>query len=188
MDVVAFLRWTVPTLQEIFPSFPDRLLFVSADDPMWRGALSGPSSLFVHADRPMISGNSTSTIVHELVHVAMSARGGVKADWIVEGLAEYYSLEVLRRSGTISEKRFEKAHRDLADWGARAPILEVDRSYGPVTAKAVGVLREIDRSIRSGSNGSHSLDDVVRALAADHGPITRARFDELVSKATEADL
>ena len=66
--------------------------------------------------------------------------------------------------------------------------LEVDRSYGPITAKAVGVLREIDRSIRSDSGGTHSLDDVVRALAADDALITRARFDELVVKAASAGL
>ncbi len=188
MDVLAFLRWTVPTLQEIFPEFPERLLLVSADDPMWRGALSGPDSLFVHADRPMISGNGTSTFVHELVHVAMSAQGGEKADWIVEGLAEYYSLDVLRRSGTISEERYEQAHARLAEWGADVTELEVDRSHGPITAKAVGVLREIDAEIQAGSGGSHSLDDVVQALAAEDGPVTRERFDELVDEATRAAL
>ena len=35
---------------------------------------------------------------------------------------------------------------------------------------------------------SHSLDDVVRALAADDALITRARFDELVAKAANAGL
>ncbi len=42
MDMLAFLRWTVPTLQSLFPQFPPRLLVVSAGDPMWRGALSAP--------------------------------------------------------------------------------------------------------------------------------------------------
>jgi len=189
MDILAFLRWTVPTIQDIFSRFPERLLLVSADDPMWRGALSGPNSLFVHADRPLISGNGTSTFVHELVHVTMSARGEEKADWIVEGLAEYYSLEVLRRSGTISEKRYEEAHAELADWGAEVVELdEVSRSHGPITAKAVTVLREIDQEIRTNSGGTHSLDDVVKTLAADDGPVTRARFDELVDKASSAAL
>ncbi len=187
MDILSFFRWTVPTMQEIFPRFPERLLVVSAGDPMWRGALSGPRSLFVHADRPLVSNNATSTFVHELVHVAMSARGGPKADWIVEGLAEYYSLEVLRRSGTISEKRFEKAHAKLAEWGKDVADLEVDRSYGPITARAVGRLRQIDQDIRSKSHGARSLDDVVRALADDDRPVTRQRFEELVAKASQAD-
>lgn len=181
MDVLAFFRWTIPKIQEVFPRFPDRLLIVSGKDPLWRGALSGPTSLYVHSDRPMISGNGTSTFIHELIHVAMRARGGPKADWIVEGIAEYYSLEVLHRSGAISDKRYEKAHKDLAEWGKDVKNLEVDRSSGPVTAKAVGEMRRIDQQIREKSGGTHSLDDVVRGLAQDDGPITRERFAELVA-------
>lgn len=183
MDILAFFRWTLPTLQSLFPEFPERLLVVSAGDPMWRGALSGPNSLFVHADRPLISENGTSTFLHELVHVAMRARSRPDSDWIVEGMAEYYSLEVLHRSGALSDARFEKAHASLAKWGTEAPKLDVPHSSGPVTAKAVGVLRAIDRDIRSASKGRKSLDDVARALAATDEPVTRARFDALVARA-----
>lgn len=181
MDMLAFLRWTVPTLQSLFPAFPDRVLIVSAGDPMWRGALSGPRSLFVHADRPMISENATSTLVHEMVHVAMSARNAPGSDWIVEGLAEYYSLETLRRSGTISSARFEKAHRDLAAWGAQAGALDVPRSSGATTARAVGVLRGVDAEIRSLSDGKSSLDEVVRLLAAEAAPVSLDRFRALAT-------
>jgi hypothetical protein len=186
LDIMAFMRWTVPILRKVFPEFPQRLLVVSAADPMWRGALSAPDSLYVHSDRPMISGNGTSTLVHELVHVAMRARSGPGADWIVEGLAEYYSLEILRRSGTISETRFEKAQKQLAEWGKEAKSLDVPRSSGPVTAKAVGVLWQIDREIRDKSGGTQSLDDVARALAADEGPVTVQRFDALVKEMSAA--
>jgi hypothetical protein len=183
MDTLAFFRMTLPTLQGIFPGFPERLLVVSAGDPMWRGALSGPGSLFVHADRPFISENGTSTFLHELVHVAMRARSRPDSDWIVEGLAEYYSLEVLHRSGALSDARFEKAHASLAAWAAEAPSLDVPHSTGPVTAKAVGALRAIDREIRSASKGRKSLDDVARALAEADEAVTRARFDTLVAAA-----
>lgn len=182
MDLLAFFRWTLPTLQKLFPEFPERLLIVGAGDPMWRGALSGRNSLYVHTDRPMISENGTSTFIHELVHVAMRARSAPGADWIVEGLAEYYSLEVLRRSGTLSEKRYRKAHAKLAEWGEEAASLEVKNSKGPVTARAVGVLRETDQRIRKASGGARSLDDVVRVLAAENKPVTRKRFDELVTR------
>jgi hypothetical protein len=63
---------------------------------MWRGGLPGPASLYLHADRPLISGNSTSTLLHELVHVAQSYRAAKDEDWIVEGIAEYDTLERLR--------------------------------------------------------------------------------------------
>lgn len=179
LDLLAFLRWTLPHLQALFPDFPARLLLVSAGDPMWRGALSGPDSLYLHRDRPLISGNGTSTVVHELVHVAMGARSAPGADWIVEGLAEFYSLEILRRSGAISAERFEAAHRDLEEWGKEAGDLDVAHSTGATTAKAVGVLREIDRELRAASGDKRSLDDIARALAAEDGPVTVKRFEEL---------
>lgn len=175
MDILALFHWTVPTLQRIFPEFPARVLVVGAGDPMWRGALSGPSSVFVHADRPLISENGTSTFLHELVHVAMRARSEPGADWIVEGFAEYYSLEVLRRSGTLSERRFEHSQRTLAEWAAReAGELHVEHATGATTARAVGVLRRLDAEIREASDRRHSLDDVVADLAADHRRISLA--------------
>lgn len=188
MDTLAFLRWTLPTLQDVFPDFPARLLVLSAGDPMWRGALSGPGSLFVHAERPLISENGTSTYLHELVHVAMRARSRPGSDWIVEGLAEYYSLEALRRSGALSAQRFEKAHAELAAWGRSAPSLEVERASGAVTARAVGVLRGIDAEIRRASGGKNSLDDVAARLGATDAPVTRELFDSLVAKARAGAL
>ncbi|CAA0108008.1 Uncharacterised protein [Halioglobus japonicus] len=188
MDMLAFLRWTLPTLQELFPQFPERLLIVGAGDPMWRGALSAPDSLYVHSDRPLLSENATSTLLHETVHVAMGARGAPGADWIVEGLAEYYSLEALHRSGTISDKRFAKAHADLVEWGKSSGPLDAERSSGPITAKAVGVLREIDAEIRESSDGERSLDDVVRQLSDEDKPITNKRFRELAMAAAGGNL
>lgn len=188
MDMLAFLRWTLPTLQELFPQFPERLLIVGADDPMWRGALSAPDSLYVHSDRPLISENATSTLLHEIVHVAMGATGVPDADWIVEGLAEYYSLETLLRSGAISEKRFLKAHADLAAWGQDSAPLNSNHSSGAITARAVGVLRAIDAEIRTSSDGKHSLDDVVRQLTEEGKPITNQRFRELAMSAAGGRL
>lgn len=175
LDMLAFFRFTLPTLQKIFPDFPERLLVASAGDPMWRGALSGPSSLFVHADRPLISENGTSTFIHELVHVAMSARSAEGADWVVEGLAEYYSLEILRRSGAISERRYAKAQARLAEWAKQAGPLEGARSQGAVTARAVGVMRAVNEEIRRARGNQASLDDVVRLLPRGEA-VTLAEF------------
>jgi hypothetical protein len=188
MDMLAFLRWTLPTLQELFPQFPERLLVVGADDPMWRGALSAPASLFVHSDRPLLSENATSTLLHEIVHVAMGAQSVPGSDWIVEGLAEYYSLETLHRSGSISDARFTKAHADLVVWGETSGPLDSARSSGAITARAVGVMRAIDAEIRKSSGGKRSLDDVARQLTNEGKPITTERFRELATAAAGAPL
>jgi hypothetical protein len=121
-DMLAFLKFTLPRLEETFPQMPSRLLIVCAGDPMWRGGLSGPSSMFLHSDRPLISENRTSTLLHELGHIALGIRGDEERTG-VEGLAEHYSLETLRRSGGISEQRYKQAVKHLSHWAQRSATL-----------------------------------------------------------------
>ncbi|MBB3061371.1 hypothetical protein [Microbulbifer rhizosphaerae] len=187
-DTLAFLSWNLPELKKVFPKFPSHLLVVSAGDPMWRGGLSGTRSLYMHADRPLISGNRTSSVIHELVHVATGIRGDGQSDWIVEGLAEYYSLEILRRSGGISQRRYDEAMEKLAHWGEEAPSLLAKRSSGPITARAVGVMRELDRKIRAASDNKASLDDVAQGLAEQRGEVSLEQFTKLAEQAAGAKI
>lgn len=179
MDILAMLHWTLPHIVRLMPRFPERLTIVGAGGPMWRGALSAPQSLYLHADRPLLSGNSTSTLLHELVHVGLRLAGEWGADWIVEGLAEYYSLEILRRSGTISEARYRDGHDKLASWAKRADTLCERRSSGSRTALAVTVMRAVDAEIRDKTNGRSSLDDVVHELSERDGKISVTDFRRL---------
>ncbi len=175
-DTLAFIRWTLPFLRDIFPDFPDRILVVGAGNPMWRGGLSSPNSLFMHADRPLISGNRTSSLIHELVHIGTSIRGTRRSDWIVEGIAEFYAVEILRRSGAISEQRYQETLHKLDDWGESSAQLFTGDSSGATTARAVGVMARLDREIRQRSGGNKSLDEVATALAEQGGTISVADF------------
>lgn len=183
LDMLATLNWTFPHLTKIFPNMPKRLLIVTARDPMWRGGLSGPGSLFLHGDRPLISENRTSTLLHELVHVASNVHADDESDWIVEGMAEYYSVELLRRSGGISELRYKETMAGLAAWGSKAKTLFTSRSSGPTTALGAVVLQSVDAEIREASEGKKSLDDVVRALADEDQDVSLARMSELAAQA-----
>jgi predicted metalloprotease with PDZ domain len=178
-DTLTFLRFTLPRIQEVFPDLPPRLLIVTAGDPMWRGGLSGPASLFVHSDRPLISENRTSTLLHEFVHIALGIRGDEESDWIVEGLAEFYSLETLRRSGSISAQRHKEAVRRLAQWAKRSTTLFGKSSTGATTARAVMALRAADAEIRSATGGKASLDDVARKLASEGGTVSLVRLQKV---------
>ena len=164
MDMMAFLRWTLPTLRSIFPTLDNRLVLVSAGDPMWRGGLSGPGSLYIHADRPMISENGTSTLLHELVHVAMGISGSEHDDWLVEGLAEYYSIKILQVTGTLANRRRTLALAELKEWGDPVDNLFVNRSSGPITARAATLLAELDAYLLEESRERRSLDDVVARM------------------------
>lgn len=184
MDILAMLRWTIPELERLLPKLPDRLTVISAGDPMWRGGLSAPESIFLHVERPLISENATSTLLHEVMHMALGIRSRRNYDWIVEGLAEYYSLELLRRSGTISERRYELALEDQANWASDASALCQSVSSGAGTALAVTVLASLDTEIREKTDGKRSLDDVVQRLVARTNPVglldLAATADELI--------
>jgi hypothetical protein len=166
LDILAFLNWNLPYLSDLVREMPDRLVVVSAAKGMWRGGLSGPRSLYLHADRPLISENGTSTLMHELVHMATSMKGAHGADWIVEGFAEFYSLELMRRSGTITGHRFNEAIKQLKSWSADVDALDVRQAAGAVKARSALIMWELDREIRDTTEGEAGLDQVLRALMA----------------------
>jgi hypothetical protein len=176
LDMLSFLRWTLPELARIVPSLPDQLLVVGTGRDWWRGGLSGPGSLYVHPDRPLISGNGTSTLLHELMHVAMEEPPAPGDDWIVEGLAEYYTLVVLLRTDGISGPRFEQAMRMLEGWSARDGGQLSDPSSGADTARAVLVFRDLDLEL---AGAGADLDDITAALFRD-GPVSRQRLAALL--------
>jgi len=186
-DILALLNWTLPEVLRIVPDFPKRLTIVGAGDPMWRGGLSGPQSLFIHADRPLISENGTSTLLHEIMHIALGSSADEGMDWIIEGLAEYYSLAILHRSGTISDRRFAAAIRKQAQWGSAVVRLCGSTSSGAITARAVTILSDLDREIRTMSNGRKSLDDVMAALAASEDAISLGDLAAIVRQFAGAD-
>lgn len=177
-DMLAFLRWTLPTVIEVFPQFPQKILLVSGSPDMWRGGLSGPSSLYLHVDRPLISGNGTSALIHELIHVAVASLKSESDDWLVEGLAEYYSLEVLRRTDGISQERFDSGLEKLEAWAKRKGGRLKNPSTGPHTAYATLRLHELATQLE---DHGFTLDSVVAELMAS-GPVSGKRLAQLLEE------
>lgn len=163
-EIMAFCAWILPEMDSAFGDLPNKILVVSADDPMWRGGLSSPNSFYMHSSRPLISGNYTSTLIHELVHIITGIRDKEGFDWITEGLAEFYSAELLRRSGGMTDDRFGKVMEFMADWGKDIKTLRAKNSTGPRTAKAVLFFNELDTEIKQRTKGDKNLDAVVRLL------------------------
>ncbi len=169
LAMLGLLRWTLP---ELLPALgadgPGNLRYVNivaAAEPMWLGALSAPNSIYVHAARPLISENGTSTIVHEMVHVLLAdLTTPADQDWIDEGLAEYLSLRALKDSGTISPDRFAGTIADLRRWGKPVRSLRTRSSTGPVTARAVVVCHDLDGELRQASAGRETLLKLVARL------------------------
>ncbi len=179
-DILALCNWVLPSMVEVLPELPNEILIVSASDPFWRGGLSGPASLFLHAERPLLSGNGTSTLVHELFHVGFRRSAADGADWIIEGLAEYYAIEFLHRSGTTTAARRQKTLDDLAEWATDAGELQVRRSTGATTAKAALVLNALDAEIRQTTSNKQTLDAVVKKLGKVRGTLEQSEFVAVV--------
>lgn len=151
-------------LEDAFGKVPPKILMVSGDDPLWRGGLSGPNSFYFHSSRRAVSENGTSPLVHELVHVVTRISGSDRDDWIAEGLAEYYGIELVYRAGGMSERRRREIMARLDDWGGQVTQLRGESSSGRRTARAVLLFDALDREVREQSGGKDSLDAVVRLL------------------------
>ncbi len=187
-DLLALLRLTLPKLRLILTELPERLTVVAANDPMWRGGLSAPQSLYVHADRPLITNDLTSPLLHEVMHAVVGTARDARSDWIVEGLAEYYGLELLVRSKAVSRRRHRRALEKIAIRGRAADRLTTGDAHGAVTARAVTVLRALDAEIRTATRERRSLDSVLVTLAHDPQPITNARLRAVAEEVAGRDL
>lgn len=186
MDLLALLAYNLPEMKRAFGSLPSKLLIVGAPDPMWRGGLSGPNSLYLHLSRPMISENGTSPILHELVHSVTRVRGKKNGDFVAEGLAEFYSIELLRRSGGTTDARFDRTRAWLLNWGKDVKKLDVAKSTGKVTARAVVLLMDLDKEIRKRTDNEKSIDDVARLLIA-RGKVDKTDLRSAAKKVIGAD-
>lgn len=187
MDALTFINFVWPTVESAFGKTPPKILIAGAGDPMWRGGLSAPNSLFLHSERPLVSENATSTLLHELTHVITRIRGKDQSDWIAEGTAEFYSIELSYRAGGMTETRYAAVHQDLRQWGKPVTSLRGDHSTGPQTARAVQLLKAVDTEIRTRSKGKKDLDDVVRILRSAR-KVSTADFVKACETVTGAKL
>ncbi|MCB1567543.1 MAG: hypothetical protein KDI69_01815 [Xanthomonadales bacterium] len=182
MDLLAMLTATAPILLDAFGQLPEKILVVRAGEPMWRGGLSGPRSLWMHADRPLISENGSSTLMHEVVHVVTRIRGVEGDDWIAEGVAEYYGIEILHRAGLLSEARRDKAIAWMRRHGRKVTSLGHDQSSGKRTARAVALLADLDAEIRKQTHDQETLDPVIRDLMRDGRRVSTQDLREAAEK------
>lgn len=164
MDVLAFTQFVWPQFEKAFMVVPQKFLIVGGDDPLWRGGLSASNSFYMHADRPIISENGTSSLLHEMVHLMTHIQGKKDCDWIAEGVAEFYGIELLQRAGGINERRRQQIVEKLRRRAKNVVSLKAEVSNGRNTAAAVLVFDELSSEISRITEGKKSIDDVTRRL------------------------
>lgn len=164
MELLAFVNMIWPHLAQAIDIDTPKVLITGAGKPMWRGGLSGPNSLYIHSDRPLVSENGTSTIIHELFHVVGDIHSSKNSDWITEGLAEFYSIDVLFRAGGLTEARRKHVFDGLSEWSKDIKSLSGKQSSGEKTARAAVLFDQLNTEILVASNHRYCLDHLVRRL------------------------
>lgn len=175
------LGTTLPAMKRMLSPRAQTVLVVSAPDPMWHGGISGQASLFMHGDRPLRTPDKTSPYLHELFHVLQPYTPAPDADWIEEGLAEYYSLELQRRAGAIDAEAFTRALGYFRRFGLWNVPLTEQHDNAATNNSAPLVMYALDQRIQQATAGKHRLDDVVAALVKNTATVDTARFRATVA-------
>jgi hypothetical protein len=175
-DLFHLLTTTLPALKKLLLAGPKTLLLVSAPDPMWHGGISGEHSFYMHAGRPLRTPDKTSPWLHEMFHVLQPYKPAPDADWIEEGLAEFYSLELQRRAGLIDAAAYARALGYFERFGLWNVNLTQQQDNAATNNSAPLVMYALDQRIQHVTAGKRRLDDVVTQLAKGAGEVDTARF------------
>jgi len=187
-DLFHFLEATFPALKKLLAADPETVLVVSAPDPMWHGGISGDNSFFMHAERPLRTPDKTSPYLHELFHVLQPYKPGPDADWIEEGLAEFYSLELQRRAGLIDAAAYTRALGYFERFGMWNVDLTRQQDNAATNNSAPLVMYALDQRIQQATAGKQRLDDVVAVLAKQGGTVDTASFRRAVNQVSGKPL
>ena len=181
-EALTWLADALPRLRKMLGTAAEEVLIVSAGDPMWHGGLSAYHSFFMHGDRPLRTPDKTSPTLHELFHVMQPFRPGPDADWIAEGLAEYYSLELQRRAGVLPPAAFHKGLAFFARFGLWNVDLTKQHDNAGTNNSAPLVMYVLDQRIQRDTAGRKRLDDVVARLAGSAAVIDTKSFRRAVKE------
>lgn len=178
MDVLTLLTFVWPQVQAVFPRHPSKLLIVGANDPMWRGSLAARESIYLNTRLPLVSESGSSALVRELAQVFGRINDEQRSDWISEGFAEYYAIELVRRAGGMSDERYQSLQAKLAKDSQKVTTLRGEQISPAQLSKAVLLLQELDGEIRLKTRNKRSLDDVLRG-AMHLGTVDTKEFVQL---------
>ncbi|WP_460137366.1 hypothetical protein [Pseudomonas sp. S1_E04] len=180
MDVLTLLTFIWPQVEAAFPRHPAKLLVVGASDPMRRGAFSSRDSIYLNSRTPLVSESGSSPLIREVVQAIGRFNDHDTSDWISEGLAQFYAIELLHRAGGMTDERYAAVQARLISEGKAVTSLRGEHISGATLSRAVVVLQELDREIRVKTHNKRSLDDLAQAVMRANG-ITTAEFVQLAA-------
>lgn len=163
MDMLTLMNYIWPQLQAAFPRDPQKLLVVSAGDEMQKQAQGLAQSFYVSGQEALVSENGASDLIKELVLAFTQFSSAEDEQWIGQGMAYYYSLELLLRSGGITLDRYTQT---LEKWKADSKAtshLRGELNEDKLLRAAV-FFAQLDKDIRARTKNEFTLDNVARGL------------------------
>jgi hypothetical protein len=148
-----------------------------------RGLQTGDADLWVRDVEP--AGTAADVWTHEYVHTRQAYRTDASGRWITEASATYYAALFALDRGAAD---FEEFERTLAagerDPDASAVLADPDTwERNPDYTKGALVAGEIDRRLRTATDGSASLATVLRELNAAEELVTNEEVLDAVEAA-----
>ena len=161
-----------------------------------RGLQTADADLWVRDEEP--AGTAADVWTHEYVHTRQAYRTAASGRWITEASATYYAALFALDRGAADFSNFERTlARGTRDPDASA-VLADPTTWGesPDYTKGALVAGELDRRLRTETDGAASLATVLRGLNEVDGPVTdedvldavAAAAAEGADDATAADL
>lgn len=173
----------IPLMADFLPEYAKEFLVIVGKDPMWRGGLSGENSLYLNRGVPNITKDHTSTLVHEYFHVSDGfIKDKLDAEWLVEGLAEFYSLRLLYDAKINTKKDFHAGIVTLKEAGQWGKNLTKSKNQKVLYKNAPVILFVLDEMLREKTGGVKSLNDVMPLLSEESRAINTATFQSKVEK------
>ena len=148
-----------------------------------RGLQIGDADLWVLDDEP--AGTADDVWTHEYVHTRQSYEADESAHWFTEASAMHYAALFALERG---EADFEEFRRTLArgerEPDASAVLTDPATWTGPADyTKGALVAGEIDRQLRTATDGEASLATVFRSMNEAEEPVTSETFLDAVEAA-----
>ena len=139
-----------------------------------RGLQTGEADLWVQDTESL--DDPSNVWVHEYVHTRQDYRAADDARWFTEGSATYYAALLTLEEGQIDFDRFQRFMREGEASPQSGAILEDPDEWPNVAQYTKGALvaGELDRQLRTSTDGEASLDTVFGRLN-DHSGELRGR-------------
>jgi hypothetical protein len=132
----------------------EKLLIVGANDRCG-AAVSAHDSIYLNSALPLVSESGSSALVREVAQV-FGASTTQRSDWISEGFAEYYAIELVRRAGGMSDERYQAMQAKLTRDSQKVTTLRGEQISPAQLASGDGV---------AGTGSRDSPEDAQQALA-----------------------